>query len=70
VAYSEIQASVTCPGASVPIGDGGSTSYNTQGAWITMNSSGPYGHGWVVDENNDENVVRTARSTVNRPWLP
>lgn len=56
--YSEGAASVTCPGASVPIGGGGFTAYNTQDGWIAMNSTGPYGQGWVVYENNDENLVR------------
>jgi hypothetical protein len=56
--YSEGAASVTCPGASVPIGGGGFTAYSTQDGWIAMNSSGPYGQGWVVYENNDENLVR------------
>ena len=27
-------------------------------AWLAMNSSGPYGQGWVVYENNDEDVTR------------
>ena len=56
--YSEVAASVTCPGASVPIGGGGFTAYDVQDGWITMNSSGPYGQGWVIYENDDENVVR------------
>jgi hypothetical protein len=57
--YSEGKAIVTCPGASVPIGGGGFTGYSTPDAWITMNSSSPYGQSWVVYENNNENVVRS-----------
>lgn len=56
--YSEGEATVTCPGASVPIGGGGFSAYNVQDGWITMNSSGPDNQGWVVYENNDENVAR------------
>jgi hypothetical protein len=56
--YSEGEATVTCPGASVPIGGGGFTSYDVQDGWITMNSSGPGNQSWVIYENNDENVVR------------
>lgn len=56
--YSEGEATVTCPGGSVPIGGGGFTAYDVQDGWITMNSSGPGGNGWVIYENNDENVTR------------
>ena len=56
--YSEGEATVTCPGASVPIGGGGFTSYDVQDGWITMNSSDPDNQSWVIYENNDENVVR------------
>ena len=62
--YSEGQANVTCPGASVPIGGGGFTGYSTQDAWIAMNSSGPYGQSWAIYENNDENVVRSFDAAV------
>jgi len=62
--YSEGAATVTCPGASVPIGGGGFTGYSTQDAWITMNSSGPDNQGWVVYENNDENVARSLDAAV------
>jgi hypothetical protein len=62
--YSEGEATVTCPGASVPTGGGGFTGYSTQDAWIAMNSSGPYGQSWVVYENNDENVVRSFDAAV------
>ena len=57
--YTEGAASVTCPGASVPIGGGGFTGYMTGDSGINMNSSGPYGQGWVVYENNAEAVVRS-----------
>jgi hypothetical protein len=43
--YSEGMVSVTCPGASVPIGGGGFTACNPQDWWIAMNSSGPSGQG-------------------------
>lgn len=56
--YTEGAASVTCPGASVPIGGGGFTAYTPQDAWLTMNSSGPDGQEWLVYENNDENLVK------------
>jgi len=56
--YSEGEATVTCPGASVPIGGGGFTSYDVQDGWINMNSSVPDGQAWVIYENNDENVTR------------
>jgi hypothetical protein len=62
--YSEGEASVTCPGASVPIGGGGFTGYSTGDAWIAMNSSGPYGQSWAIYENNDENVVRSFDAAV------
>jgi len=62
--YSEGAATVTCPGASVPIGGGGFTGYSIQDAWITMNSSGPDNQGWVVYENNDENVARSLDAAV------
>jgi hypothetical protein len=54
--YSEGSAIATCPGASVPIGGGGLTDYNTQDAWVAMNTSRPYGQSWVVYENNGENI--------------
>jgi hypothetical protein len=50
--WSEGEASVTCPGASVPIGGGGFTDYNTNDAWLTMNSSAPAANSWAVFENN------------------
>ena len=56
--YSEVAASVTCPGASVPIGGGGYTNYSTGDGWIAMNSSGPAGHGWTVYENNNSDFTR------------
>jgi len=56
--YTEGGASVTCPGTSVPITGGGFTDYTITDAWLAMNSSGPYGQGWVVYENNDEDVTR------------
>jgi len=62
--YSEGEASVTCPGASVPIGGGGFVGYSTGDAWITMNSSGPYSQSWAIYENNDENVVRSFDAAV------
>jgi hypothetical protein len=55
---SEGAASVTCPGASVPLAGGGYTNYTTQDAFIGMNSSGPFARGWVVYENNNEELVR------------
>ena len=56
--FAEGEATVTCPGASVPIGGGGFTAYDVQDGSITMNSSGPDGQSWLIYENNDEDVTR------------
>jgi hypothetical protein len=56
--YSENQAVVTCPGASVPVGGGGFSDFQDHDAWIGMNTSYPSGNSWVVYENNYENLTR------------
>jgi hypothetical protein len=57
--YSQNEATVTCPGASVPIGGGGfMTDFQNQDAWIGMNTSFPGGSSWSIYENNYENVNR------------
>jgi len=58
--YSETQAYVTCPGASVPIGGGGFSNYQQYDGWIGMNSSYPQGDAWVIYENNYENLTKSA----------
>lgn len=62
--YTEGAASVTCPGASVPVGGGGYTDYDSQDGWLTMNSSGPDGQEWLSYENNDENLVKVLGAAV------
>jgi len=64
-AWSEGSAAVICPGASVPIGGGGFTDYTTGDAWLTMNTSSPAVHSWVVFENNySVNVKAVAAAAV------
>jgi hypothetical protein len=56
--YSENEAVVTCPGASVPIGGGGFSVFQDHDAWIGMNTSYPSGNSWDIYENNYENLTR------------
>jgi hypothetical protein len=57
--YSENEAVVTCPGASVPVGGGGFVSFQDHDAWIGMNTSYPSGSSWDIYENNYENLTRS-----------
>ena len=62
-AYNEVQAVVTCPGASVPIGGGGFTNFLTNDVGLAMNSSYPWTNEWVLDENNDEDLVKSFQAS-------
>jgi hypothetical protein len=60
---AQAEASVTCPGASVPIGGGVYTSFNTTAEWLDINSSNPSTNSWVIYENNDESVTYSATAS-------
>jgi hypothetical protein len=61
--YSENEAVVTCPGASVPVGGGGFvTDFDTEDAWIGMNTSFPGGSSWSIYENNYEDMTRATEA--------
>jgi hypothetical protein len=61
--YNEVQAVATCPGASVPIGGGGFTDFLSNDVGLAMNSSYPWTNEWVLDENNDENLVKNFQAS-------
>jgi hypothetical protein len=59
----ENSSTVTCPGASVPIGGGGFSSFLTSDTRLAMNSSYPNGNTWVIFENNGGNLIRSFYAT-------
>jgi hypothetical protein len=61
--YSENEAVVTCPGASVPVGGGGFvTDFDNEDVWIGMNTSFPGGSSWAIYENNYEDMNRATEA--------
>jgi hypothetical protein len=55
---TQTEASVTCPGASVPLGGGGGEQIQNGDNAVTMNSTFPSGNTWNIYENNGEPTDR------------
>lgn len=60
---AETEAVVSCPGASVPIGGGGFTSFHTNDTLLAMNTSAPSGNEWTIYENNAETIPNSVYAT-------
>jgi hypothetical protein len=56
----QAEATVSCPGASVPLGGGAVTQFSTTAETIAINSSNPSANTWAVYVNNDESTTTTA----------
>ena len=55
---TQTEATVTCPGASVPLGGGGGEQIQNGDNAVTMNSTFPNGSTWGIFENNGEPTDR------------
>lgn len=55
---TQTEATVTCPGASVPLGGGGGEQIQNGDNAVTMNSTFPSGSTWGIYENNGEPTNR------------
>lgn len=55
---TQTEATVTCPGASVPLGGGGGEQIQNGDNAVTMNSTFPSGNAWGIYENNGEPTDR------------
>jgi hypothetical protein len=51
---TQAEATVSCPGASVPLGGGAFTGFDTLAQTVDLNTAYPAGNGWHVYENNDQ----------------
>jgi hypothetical protein len=51
---TQAEATVSCPGASVPLGGGAFTGFDVQAGTVDLNTAYPTGNAWHVYENNNE----------------